>query len=86
MYHLPLNKLHGCEEKHLKHVNILKCLPSAKKKTLQGCKVKHSKHLKTRESSLLAEYTVLFLEVKIYQWNHHHSMNTIYYVGYKHRQ
>ena len=39
----------------MKHVNILKCLPLAKK-----CKAKHSKLEKTRESSLLAEYTGLF--------------------------
>ena len=30
MYHLQLNKLPGYKEKHLKHVNILKCKPLAK--------------------------------------------------------
>ena len=51
------------EEKQLKHVNVLKCLPLALKKTLQECKVKHSKHVKTRESSIPAEYTWLLLKV-----------------------
>ena len=46
MYHLPLNKLHGCEKKHSKPVYILKCLPLAKNltgmlsKTLKTCKDK----------------------------------------------
>ena len=44
MYHLQMKKLHGWEEKHSKHVNILKCLPLAKNltgmlgKTLKTCK------------------------------------------------
>ena len=62
MYPLQVKKLHGCKEKHLKLVNILKCLTLAKK-NLQGCKVNHSKHVKTRESSLLAKNTWLFLKV-----------------------
>ena len=46
MYHLLLNKLHECEEKHSNYVNIFKCLPLAKNptgmlsKTLKTCKDK----------------------------------------------